>query len=1000
MKEEDYYAIRSSISSDAFGNILVATLGDSHLGVRGAYVKYYDLTGRLNFALPINTPSVAMNKSGSLLAMADPQYDIVTVYSTASPKEYNLIEGNIFLDNNFNCVVDANETQLADIIVKAEPGPYYGATDENGNYRLLVGKGTYTVRPLAENTSGKSLTTTCMSGDAARGVHFESFGNYSAGNNFGTKVTLSPYLNVSVSSDRRRRCFRNTTTVSYSNTGFAAASNAQVTVRLPEFVSFISASVPHTKDEDGNFVFQLGNLQPNQRGTITITDSVSCADPTIRGLTVCTKAWITPSNSYPFESGYSKADMVITGSDLGEGQTRFVVKNQGAGDMADSLSFRVFQDLELSLSSKYKLSAGDSLVLRFPTDGRVVRVEADQPQGHPLKTLASANLEIQARNNGIPALPMMAFPPDDAEPEITEECLPIIDSFDPNDKQVIPVGQTAEHYTPTNTPLRYTVRFQNTGTDYAYRVVVVDTLSADLDMSTFQVGAVSHPYRMSVSGKERPVVTFTFDNIMLPDSARDQAGSNGAIQFSVKPRAGLPEKHLIENFADIFFDYNEPVRTNTTQNRIYDMPPVVSRDKQLSTDKVVASPTITGITPNKGKAGTLVTITGKAFSVVAANNKVTFNGVVAPVETASLTELRVRVPSNAISGKLQLVTPDGVATGSDNFIIYHPPTIASVSPSEGVVGSEVILQGENLSADLVETVQLGLLTCEIVRFTQKSVTIKVPAGSTTGKFTLLSKGGTATSTTLYTVWHTPHIAGFDKVRQRVDRNLTILGENFAPAALRNKVMFEDKEATVLQASESSLVVRVPNGARTGNVSLTTPGGTSTHPFEIIPAPVLTQVLPEAASVGTVVELKGENFYTLGAQDTVSFGDAKAVVLQASATNLKVKVPRGAVTGKIMVAGLGGRAEKDFTVEELTPDQAIQVYPNPSSGRFTVDFTKADFDVQTVQVFDPTGKLVYSEKVNSGYSEQIKVNLTSKKPGLFLVVVQTSRGNVVKKISLL
>ncbi|WP_165864821.1 DUF7619 domain-containing protein [Rufibacter latericius] len=993
--------MRASISSDAFGNVLVSSLAGNHLGINGPDVKYYDLTGKFIFSLPINTPSVAMNRSGSLFVTTDPQYDLLTVYETSSPREYNLIEGNIFHDKNSDCVVDANETGLADIIVKAEPGPYYGVTDKTGNYRLLVGEGTYTVSPVYENTTGKSLTTTCVAGGAATGgIHFENSGNYSSGNNIGVNVSLSPYLNVSVSSDRRRRCFRNKTTVSYSNMGFATAPNGQVKVQLPEFVSFISANVPHTRDEEGNFIFQVGDLEPSQRGTITITDSVSCADPTIRGLTVCTKAWISPGNSYPVEPTYSKADMIITGSDLGDGQTRFVVRNQGSGNMADSLSFRVFQDLELSLSSKYKLSAGDSLVLRFPTEGRVIRVEADQPQGHPMKTLSSVNLEIRERNNGIPALPMMALPPDDPEPEITEECLPIIDSFDPNDKQVVPAGVTAEHFTPTSTPLRFTVRFQNTGTDYAYRVEVVDTLSADLDMSTFQVGAVSHPYQMRVSGKERPVLTFTFDNIMLPDSARDQLGSNGSIQFSVRPKANLPEKHLIENFADIFFDYNEPVRTNTTQNRIYDMPPVVNPNRKLSTEEVVASPSITAITPNKARAGSLVTISGKDFAAVAADNKITFNGVNALVERATEIELKVRVPSTAFSGKVKVVTPDGAASSLGDFTIYHPPTLTLFSPSEGVIGSEITLQGDYLNEDLVEAVQLGSVSCEIIRFGQNTLTVKVPAGASTEKITILSKGGTAVSTASFKVWYSPLLTGFDKARQRVGGNLTLQGENFAPTAQRNEVLFENKPAQVLKASETQLEVRVPEGARTGRVSVTTPGGTTQRSFEVIPAPVLTQVLPEAGTVGTVVELKGENFNALGEQDTVTFGEVKAVLLESSTTYLKVKVPRGATTGKLTIAGLGGRAEKEFTVEELTPDQAIQVYPNPSSGKFTVDFTTANFKVQGVQVFDIAGKLILSEKQLAGQLELMEINLSGQKPGTFLIIVQTERGKVVKKVSVL
>jgi hypothetical protein len=75
-----------------------------------------------------------------------------------------------------------------------------------------------------------------------------------------------------------------------------------------------------------------------------------------------------------------------------------------------------------------------------------------------------------------------------------------------------------------------------------------------------------------VSGKGRPVLTWTFDNINLPDSTRDQAGSNGFVKFTVLPVKDLPAGTRIENFADIYFDYNPPVRTNTVFNTLGVLP--------------------------------------------------------------------------------------------------------------------------------------------------------------------------------------------------------------------------------------------------------------------------------------------------------------------------------------------------------------------------------------------------------------------------------------------
>jgi uncharacterized repeat protein (TIGR01451 family) len=226
------------------------------------------------------------------------------------------------------------------------------------------------------------------------------------------------------------------------------------------------------------------------------------------------------------------------------------------------------------LSRKFKLAPGDSLALQVPANGQTVRLEADQRPGHPTKRSTNVTLEACGTNAGgkVSLGFVSQLPQDDAEPEVDTECLPITDSYDPNDKLVLPAGVTAEHYTAFGQELEYTVRFQNTGNDYAYRVVVVDTLSEKLDLSTLRIAGASHRYRFAVSGKGRPVLTFTFNDIMLPDSTRDQAGSNGFVKFTIKPLAGLPEKTRIENFADIFFDYNPPVRTNTTLNTLYDLP--------------------------------------------------------------------------------------------------------------------------------------------------------------------------------------------------------------------------------------------------------------------------------------------------------------------------------------------------------------------------------------------------------------------------------------------
>ena len=140
----------------------------------------------------------------------------------------------------------------------------------------------------------------------------------------------------------------------------------------------------------------------------------------------------------------------------------------------------------------------------------------------------------------------------------------IVGSFDPNDKSVSPVGLGPYGRIPTNTSeLTYTIQFQNTGTYQAQNVRVTDTISNYLDITSLKVLCASANYEVSISGQQ---VTFQFTNINLPDSNTNEFNSHGYIQYSIKPNNTFVQNNLLQNNADIYFDFNAPIRTNTTRN--------------------------------------------------------------------------------------------------------------------------------------------------------------------------------------------------------------------------------------------------------------------------------------------------------------------------------------------------------------------------------------------------------------------------------------------------
>ena len=134
----------------------------------------------------------------------------------------------------------------------------------------------------------------------------------------------------------------------------------------------------------------------------------------------------------------------------------------------------------------------------------------------------------------------------------------VVGPYDPNIKLV---DKDTLYNVASADWLEYTVHFQNVGNDTAYNVVIIDTLSSFLDLPSFELLAMSHQaLEVNFDGQ---IMTLRFNQIMLPDSSTNQVGSNGFVKFRLRHPASLPFLTEINNFVDIYFDFNEAIRTNT-----------------------------------------------------------------------------------------------------------------------------------------------------------------------------------------------------------------------------------------------------------------------------------------------------------------------------------------------------------------------------------------------------------------------------------------------------
>ncbi len=155
-------------------------------------------------------------------------------------------------------------------------------------------------------------------------------------------------------------------------------------------------------------------------------------------------------------------------------------------------------------------------------------------------------------------------------------CKPVLSSCDPNEKWCYPSGITDT----TNHWFYYTIKFQNTGSSEAYNIYLLDTVDANLNVSSFDLLALSHPGYVQIL--ENNVLKFNFSTILLPDSFTNESSSHGYVQYRIKRKENLPLGTQIRNTAYIYFDYNSAVVTNTTVNTLDDGTSVANLENKIS----------------------------------------------------------------------------------------------------------------------------------------------------------------------------------------------------------------------------------------------------------------------------------------------------------------------------------------------------------------------------------------------------------------------------------
>jgi large repetitive protein len=367
------------------------------------------------------------------------------------------------------------------------------------------------------------------------------------------------------------------------------------------------------------------------------------------------------------------------------------------------------------------------------------------------------------------------------------------------------------------------------------------------------------------------------------------------------------------------------------------------------------APTILGFSPQSGRLGDLITITGSNLGSIIS---VTFNGVPASDFTPVRTFLKAIVPSRATTGPIQVIGPTGEATSLGSFTVMQgAPSIIDIVPSSGPPGTAVTIFGMHLEGTNRVTFN-GVDASSFPVRSPEQVQATAPAGATTGPLRVSGPGGSAMSTINFTISQ-------DVVPPSVRVTAPNGGERFQPGqqvmiqwqssdnmgVVAHNVQFSaDGGGTFsdivinLPGSAQSFSWTVPNRPTTqgviqvvvrdaaGNQSSDRSDSVFTIAISTSSAPTIASFSPMSGLPGTVVTISGTNFSVADLVDlSVLFNVTEAAVGSASATSIVAAVPLGATTGTLKVTTPAGTATSTSPFTVTTPAPAISSF-SPLSGR--------------------------------------------------------------------
>ncbi|XP_065144791.1 fibrocystin-L-like [Paramisgurnus dabryanus] len=310
------------------------------------------------------------------------------------------------------------------------------------------------------------------------------------------------------------------------------------------------------------------------------------------------------------------------------------------------------------------------------------------------------------------------------------------------------------------------------------------------------------------------------------------------------------------------------------------------------------TPTVTGISPEKGSSGlpTILNITGSGFD--GGNVTVKTGDVECSVQEVTNSYITCRVGPASAGMQPVSLSLSGLGNAryenGNSFNFTHLIGVTSIYPTTGSTAGGAILTVFGYGFSINTAVTIGTQSCNVTEAEFSQLRCIVPAGSAGEQTLTLTMGEITASLTNSFTYNNTLMATITAVSPETTtvfglRVLTILGRNFAVQVNGSSVLIGETECELLQWTNENIICMLPTlgpavydiRVRVGNqgYALISAGVSSTIEYVL----KVTGFSPPLGSLygGTTITITGSGFSSVPTDNNVTLGDTQCQITDAS-----------------------------------------------------------------------------------------------------------------------